>query len=446
MSFDIDTIINAMQAICNNVRGKLLVSLASTGTALKQWYYGPHNPVCGLFLGLVGAFYWLVMTLPHIFWGILRSAFHTGAGFVRPGPDHPVEEATVNKGYAAHPYSVWRGVFMAYVWELAGMERVNRGEQPPTHITLDVNGMPAPPWLQYNPKSDFFSPIPKVVSAAREGDCVAACLGVTPLILQQAGKETRDRLTAELSTMMTVCTFIGGFIFTTLVNPPIVGGGGPAGSNKTMIMLQSNITGTTTRYYRGASMLSVSGLQTNSTETSLGAGGNSNGTASWDAYGLLAGLTLVMALTCVGIYARLLVLLQWSATTTSLYRLIAAWERAMSGNQLMFFAVLSLSYASALAACWDRYGGSSHWVFMVLVVATGVCWWFFANFWAHSMWWREDGIMQKYSRLYHERLIGQEQGMFKNGCSLLPQKMDVARTKYTFYGLLDQHLLGKNYP
>jgi hypothetical protein len=79
-----------------------------------------------------------------------------------------------------------------------------------------------------------------------------------------------------------------------------------------------------------------------------------------------------MALTCVGIYARLLVLLQRSATTTSLYKLIASWERAMSGNQLMFFAVLTLSYESALAACWDRYGGDVHWVFWVLLVVSAV--------------------------------------------------------------------------
>jgi hypothetical protein len=78
---------------------------------------------------------------------------------------------------------------------------------------------------------------------------------------------TRDRLTSELSTMMTVCTFIGGFIFTTLVDPAGTGGGagGPAG-NRTMIMLQSNITGSTTQYYTRASTFSLSSTQVNSTE------------------------------------------------------------------------------------------------------------------------------------------------------------------------------------
>jgi hypothetical protein len=314
---------------------------------------------------------------------------------------------------------------MAYVWELAAVER---GKEPPVEVTLDPGDPNRPvcapqPWPTYELGHDYFEPIPPgnvMGLKAYEGvpgtslwaaaDSVAARFGVTRSILQQAGKETRDRLTAELSTMMTVCTFIGGFIFTTLVDPGDTGSGfaGPASSNRTTITLQTNVTGVTQRYYSGVSTFNFSDTQTNSTETPLAAGGPVGSLdllSSWDAYGVMAGLTLVMALTCVGIYARLLVLLQWAATTTSLYRLIANWERAMSANQLMFFGVLTLSYASALAACWGRYGGghgppSGRRVFLVLLVATVVFWYFFANFWARSMWWRDDGIMQGHARLY----------------------------------------------
>lgn len=421
------------------------------------WLLGSGFTLLGeAILCLGDVFKWLAMTPIHIGWGILRSIFHALVGFCRPGPDNdPV-------AYAEHPYSVWKGVFMAYVWELAG---VQRGIDPPCEVTVDVDDPRRPaaapqPWPGYVPSIHYFAPVParhagglKCKQAMKNTglrgavDTVAARLGVTTSILQQAGKETRDRLTAELSTMLTVCTFIGGFIFTTLVDPAGTGagGGGPASSSRAEITLQSNLTGAATQFYTGTDTFNLSSTQTNSTQTSPAFGTTFCSAASWDLYGLLAGLTLVIALTCVGIYARLLVLLQWSASTTSLYRLIARWERAMSANQVMFFAVLTLSYASALVACWDRYGGSKHWVFKVLLAASVVFWWFFANFWARSMWWREDGIMQKYSRLYHQRLVGVDQGMFSNGCSLTAQRIPVASIRYTFHGLLDQHLLGINY-
>lgn len=382
---------------------------------------------------------WLFMTPIHIVWGIFRAFVFAITGYFRPGPGGNSTQP-VAQGYAEHPYAPWKGVFMGYVWELA---TVSRGKEPPTHVTPPPAPATAPPWPGYSPKDHFFMEFDIAAAggdAAYASASVAARLGVTRKILQRAGKETRDRLTSELSTMMTVCTFIGGFIFTTLVTP--AGGA----SNRTPIMLHSNLTSSIT--FHGNSSFFNSRGEANSTEAP--AAGDSSGSSidndGSDAYRLLAGLTLIMATTCVGIYARLLVMLQWAATTTSLYRLIATWQRAMSGNQLLFFTVLTLSYASALAACWDRYGGKTHWVFMVLLGVTVVFWWFFANFWAQSIWSNDIGAMQRHSRLFHQRILGKDQGMFASACSLWAQKIPIEDVKYTFYGLLDQHLLGKNYP
>jgi hypothetical protein len=224
-------------------------------------------------------------------------------------------------------------------------------------------------------------------------DSPAERFGITRSILQQAGKETRDRLTSELMLMMSVCTFIGGFSFSTFVSVTVV------------------------------------------TETTL----------AHSVYEVLAGVTVILALTCVGVYARLLVLLQWSATSTSLYRTICRWERAMSGNQLIFYALINTAIGAALAACWD-YPAAKRWVFFVLVSIAGVAWLCFTYFWSESMWCSQHGIMHLHTKLFHKRLLGTaEEQVYKNAFDVRPQDKDVDSVRYTFYGIVDQYLMGQEY-
>lgn len=315
-------------------------------------------------------------SLVYIFWGPLNSLIHTFRGYWRPYPG--------DQDYDKDPYSVWRGIFLGYVWELAS-ERLGKrpkatvpGAQTPEKLfdKLEAADKDGKPVMRCSG-----DPGAGTVYCLVSNDSDAETLGITRAILQQAGKETRDRLTGELSVMMTVCTFIGGFVFTTLVNrsaPSPMGAPPPA---------------------------------------------------SFNVFGLLAGLCVILAVISVGLYARMAVLLQWSATSTSLYRVICQWERAMSGNQFMFLLVITLALASALAACWDRY---AHWVFVALVICTFVPWWFFMYFWSKSMWsagaWSDHGVMKAFPKLYDERLLG------KKG------KKPVADIKKTFYGLVDGFL------
>lgn len=317
-------------------------------------------------------------SLVYFFWGPWNSLKHTFSGYWRPYPG--------DSDYNKYPYSVWRGIFLGYVWELAG-EKL--GTDPASHVAHAV-----PANLFNTTAYQDGKPVMRCTGVAGPGtvllasnDSNAEQLGITRAILQQAGKETRDRLTSELSVMMTVCTFIGGFVFTTLVNRSL------------------------------PSQMATSPP------------------ASFNVFGFLAGLCFIIAVIAVGLYARMIVLLQWSATSTSLYRVICKWERAMSGNQLMFLLVITLALASALSACWDRY---AHWVFVALVICTCVPWWFFMYFWSKSMSSPKYGVMYEFPRLYYNRLLNDNKAFD----SLCCQKFhDVsASIQTTFYGLVDGYL------
>lgn len=398
--------------------------------------------------------------------GVLKSFCHACQGYFSPYPEPGNRESLRN--CAKQPYSVWKGIFLGYVWELAA---VRLGHDPPVWCgdlanrpdAAHLRGHDLQPWQASAPvavgpvaqrhpgypayeASNMFTPydpakrpaafdrylhagakhtfamsgltpggndhcsvtahggallapngaapanqvrpvplgavapaasqyslplaydVPSftvpacdvrvgeaAIEPAAVTDSPAERFGITRSVLQQAGKETRDRLTSELTVMMSVCTFIGGFMFTTLV--------------------------------------SRSGIDA------------ADVTPARSTYQVFAGVTVILALTCVGVYARLLVLFQWSATSTSLYRTICRWERAMSGNQLVFYAIINTSLAAALTACWE-YPAASHWVFVVLGTAAFVAMVLFTYFWSESMWCRTHGIMHHHTKLFHARLLG----------------------------------------
>jgi hypothetical protein len=266
----------------------------------------------------------------------------------------------------------------------------------PQPLRAAVNVGQFPPLPEYNLQlPNCHVAVGDVILTPDIADTPAERYGITRNILQQAGKETRDRLTSELTVMMSVCTFIGGFLFSTLVS-------GTAATSAAR-------------------------------------------TPAHNAYVVFAGVTVILALTCVGVYARLLVLLQWSATSSSLYRTICRWERAMSGNQLIFYSIINTAIAAALAACWD-YQVVNRWVFAVLTSVAGFVMVCFTYFWSESMWCSTHGIMHIHTKLFYKRLLNVADGdVYQETWHMYPSGLHVDNVRHTFYGIVDQYLMNQAY-
>lgn len=305
--------------------------------------------------------WWAIASICHIVYGFMRAVWQLATGIGRPLPN--------NTRYYQNPYSVWKGLFMGHVWELAG---IRLGEDP-TATTVSA-------WSNTALRDELGS-------EATEGDLKKE--SALRDVLRKAAKSTRVSLTSELTAIMTVCSLIAGFMFTKLVDPP--------------------------QWRRGIHN---------------------------DLFGLFAGLAFVVALVNIGVCSRLIAVLHWSATTSSLYYVIAVWERAMSANQVNFVLMIVFSFAAMLSACAAKgqavaanasAPAYSFGVVITIAIVGGVWLWLFLCFGATVMW-SKHGVYDTYRALFMQRMC--------NGDKTLPS-YDVA--KKTLFWLNNYNLLSAHW-
>lgn len=62
------------------------------------------------------------------------------------------------------------------------------------------------------------------------------------------------------------------------------------------------------------------------------------------------------------------------------------------------------------------------------------------------MWCSKHGIMHLHTKLFHKRLLGTaEDQVYCHPWDVRPQDKDVDEVRYTFYGIVDQHLIAQEY-
>lgn len=124
-----------------------------------------------------------------------------------------------------------------------------------------------------------------------------------------------------------------------------------------------------------------------------------------DLSGMFAGLAFILSLAIVGVYVQLTSLLSAAGTPEQFYWFICSWERAMAGGQLATATIITLSFASCLAAAFELF---SDWVFIVLLFAAATLLYGYMYFWSDSMWCPYNGAYVHYSQSFHRDFLGRD--------------------------------------
>lgn len=133
--------------------------------------------------------------------------------------------------------------------------------------------------------------------------------------------------------------------------------------------------------------------------------GNGRNSVAVDLSALFAGLAFVLCLAIAGVYAHLQSLMTFAGTPEQFYWFICSWERASAGGHLATATIITLTFASMLAAVFELF---ADWVFIVLLFSAGTLLYGYLYFWADSMWCPYNGAYVHFSQAFHRELLGKE--------------------------------------
>lgn len=133
--------------------------------------------------------------------------------------------------------------------------------------------------------------------------------------------------------------------------------------------------------------------------------GNGRNSVAVDLSALFSGLAFVLCLAIAGVYAHLQSLMTFAGTPEQFYWFICSWERASAGGHLATASIITLTFASMLAAVFELF---ADWVFIVLLFSAGTLLYGYLYFWADSMWCPYNGAYVHFSQAFHRELLGKE--------------------------------------
>jgi hypothetical protein len=132
---------------------------------------------------------------------------------------------------------------------------------------------------------------------------------------------------------------------------------------------------------------------------------NGHNSVAVDLSALFSGLAFILCLAIVGVYAHLQSLLTFAGTPEQFYWFICSWERASAGGHLATATIITLTFASLLAAAYELF---ADWVFIVLLFSACTLLYGYLYFWADSMWCPYNGAYVHFSQSFHRDLLGRE--------------------------------------